>query len=295
MRIFVTGASGWIGSGVVPELVADGHTVVGLARSDDAARTVEALGAEVRRGQLDDLDLIRAAAEDSDGVVHLGYVHDFSRMPEAAAIDRAVIDTVVDALAGSDRPFLIASGTLGLSLGRPGTEQDDADPSTHPRIANAQRVLASAERGLRPIVVRFAPTVHGAGDHGFVKFLVEVARTQGASGYIGDGSNRWPAVHRSDAARLVARAVDRAPAGSVLHAVAEEGVTAKAIAEAIGAGLDIPVVSVAPERAGEHFQWMGAFFGADAPASSALTRSLLDWQPTGPTLLEDLASGSYFA
>ena len=295
MRIFVTGASGWIGSAVVPELIDAGHTVVGLARSDDAARTVAASGAEVVRGRLDELDVIRAGAEDSDGVVHLGYIHDFSQMGQAADTDRAVIDTVVDVLAGSDRPLLIASGTLGLSPGRAAIEGDDADPSAHPRIANAHRVLAAAERGVRSIVVRFAPTVHGAGDHGFIKFLVEIARTRGESGYLGDGANRWPAVHRLDAAHLVRLAIDNAPAGSVLHAVAEEGIPTRTIAEAIGAGLDVPVVSVAPDQATDHFQWMGAFFGVDAPASSVLTRERTGWEPSGPTLLDDLASGSYFA
>lgn len=291
MRIFVTGASGWIGSAVVPELQAAGHEVIGLARSDEAAKTIANSGAEVVRGELADLDLLRATAASSDGVVHLGYVHDFSRMPEAAATDRAAIETFGAALAGSGAPLLIASGVLGLARGRAATEQDDPDPAVHPRVGNAQVTLSFAAQDVRPIVVRFAPTVHGAGDHGFVARLVEIARERGTSGYVGDGANRWPAVHRQDAARLVRLAVDAAPAGSVLHAVAEEGVPTHAIAEAIGRGLDLPVAPAAPEE----FGWLGAFFAADCPASSAITQQRLDWSPEHPGLVADLDAGHYFA
>ena len=291
MRIFVTGASGWIGSAVVPELQAAGHEVVGLARSDAAAKAVANAGAEVVRGELADLDLLRATAAGSDGVVHLGYVHDFSRMPEAAATDRAAIETFGTALAGSGRPLLIASGVLGLASGRAGTEQDRPDPAVHPRVANAELTLAFAEQDVRAIVVRFAPTVHGAGDHGFVARLVQIARERGASGYVGDGANVWPAVHRADAARLVRLAVDAAPAGAVLHAVAEEGVPTRAIAEAIGRGLDLPVGPAAPEE----FGWLGAFFAADCPTSSAITRQQLGWSPEHPGLVADLDAGHYFA
>ena len=284
MRIFVTGASGWIGSAVVPELQAAGHEVVGLARSDAAAKAVANSGAEVVRGELADLDVLRAAAESSDGVVHLGYVHDFSRMPEAAATDRAVIETFGAALAGSGRPLLIASGVLGLATGRAATEQDAPDPQVHPRVANAALTLSFAEQNVRAIVARFAPTVHGAGDHGFVARLVEIARERGASGYVGDGANRWPAVHRLDAARLVRLAVDAAPAGSVLHAVAEEGVAIRAVAEELGRRLDLPVGPAAPEE----FGWLGGFLAADCPTSSAFTQQLLGWSPTGPGLVADL-------
>jgi nucleoside-diphosphate-sugar epimerase len=286
MRIFVTGASGWIGSAVIPELQSAGHQVVGLARSDEAAEKVAALGAEVRRGELDDVDGLR--------VVHLGYNHDFSRMPDAARTDLAAITAIGEALEGSGAPLVIASGTLGLNPGRVGTEEDRPDPAVHPRVANAQAALAFAERGVRPIVARFAPTVHGDGDYGFIATLVAVAREQGVAAYVGDGANRWPAVHRLDAAHLVALAVDGAPAGTIIHATAEEGVPARAIAEAIGRGLDVPVASVAAQDAAEHFGWIGAFFAADAPASSAKTRALLGWEPNRPGLIEDLDAGHYF-
>jgi nucleoside-diphosphate-sugar epimerase len=294
MRVFVTGASGWIGSAVVAELLDSGDQVLGLARSDAAVARVEALGAEVLRGDLDDLDSLRAGAAGSDGVVHLGYNHDFSSMDQAAQTDRLAIDTIGTALEGTDRPLLIASGTLGLAPGRVGTEQDHPDPSLHPRIANAAAALSYVDRGVRSLVVRFAPTVHGEGDHGFMAALVGIARDKGVSGYVDDGANRWPAVHRLDAGHLVRLAVQGAPAGSVLHAVADEGVPTRVIAEAIGRGLGLPVVSVPAEGATDHFGWIGGFFAADAPASNDLTRELLGWQPTHPGLLDDLAQGHYF-
>jgi nucleoside-diphosphate-sugar epimerase len=290
MRIFVTGASGWIASAVIPELQDAGHQVVGLARSDAAAAKVEALGAEVRRGELDDLDGLRAAAAESEGVVHLGYIHDFSRMPAAAQTDRAAITAMGQALP-SGAPLVIASGTLGIATGRLGTEDDTPDPSAHPRVANAQVALDLP--GIRPIIARFAPTVHGEGDHGFVAELTRVARERGVSGYVGDGANRWPAVHRLDAGKLVALAVDDAPAGTILHVTAEDGVPARAIAEAIGRSLDVPTRSIAPDDAAEHFGWIGMFFAADAPVTSAKTRALLGWEPTHPTLIEDLDAGHY--
>jgi nucleoside-diphosphate-sugar epimerase len=294
MRVFVTGASGWIGSAVVPELLNAGHEVVGLARSDAAAASIAALGADVHRGGLDDPDSLAAGAAASDGVVHLAYNHDFSSMGQAAETDRQAIEAIGAALEGTGRPLLVASGTLGLSTGRPATERDMPDPSGHPRIANAQAALAFAARGVRSSIVRFAPTVHGAGDHGFVAVLVGIARDKGVSAYIGDGTNRWPAVHRLDAAALVGRAVDDAPAGSVLHGIAEQGVPTRAIAETIGRQLDVPVVSVAAEQASDHFGWLGGFFAADSPASNDLTRELLGWEPTHPGLIEDLEEGHYF-
>jgi nucleoside-diphosphate-sugar epimerase len=294
MRVFVTGASGWIGSAVVSELLDSGHQVVGLARSDAAAAAVTALGAEVLRGDLDDLDSLRRGAAASDGVVHLGYNHDFSRMPQAAQTDLLAIEAIGTALAGTGRPLAIASGTLGLAPGRVGTEQDKPDPSLHPRIANAQTAMSFVERGVRSLIVRFAPTVHGTGDHGFMAALVGIARDKRVSAYIGDGTNRWPAVHRLDAGNLVRLALDKAPAGSVLHATADEGVPTRVIAEAIGRGLGVPVVSIPADQAEEHFSWLGGFFGADAPASSTLTRELLGWEPIHPGLIEDLDKGHYF-
>jgi nucleoside-diphosphate-sugar epimerase len=295
MRVFVTGASGWIGSATVRELLAAGHQVLGLARSDTAAASVAALGAEVLRGGLDDLDSLRAGAERADGVVHLAYHHDFSQMEHAAQLDLRAIDAIGSVLEGTDRPLVIASGLAGFAAGRVATERDQPDPGVHPRIAGAQATLALADRGVRSSVVRFAPTVHGAGDHGFVAALVGIARDKGVSAYIEDGTNRWAAVHRLDAGALVRLAVDRAPAGSVLHAIAEQGLSTREIAEAIGHGLDMPVVSVPAERAGDHFGWLGRFFAFDCPASNDLTRELLGWEPTQHGLLADLKQGHYFA
>jgi nucleoside-diphosphate-sugar epimerase len=293
MRIFVTGASGWIGSAVIPELLDAGHKVVGLARSDTAAAAVEARGAEVHRGGLDDLDSLRAGAAASDGVIHLGYNHDFSRMEQAAQTDLQAIDAIGTTLEGTDRPLVIASVAVGLASGRVATEQDMPDPSA-PRVASAQAVLSFATRRVRSSIVRFAPTVHGAGDYGFMAALVGIARDKGVSGYIDDGANRWPAVHRLDAGSLVRLAVDDAPAGSVLHAIAEEGVPTRTIAEAIGRGLNLPVASVPAERASDHFGFLGRFFSVDCPASNGLTRELLGWTPTHAGLVADLDEGHYF-
>ena len=292
MKIFVTGASGWIGSAVVPELLGAGHQVIGLARSDASADALTAAGAEVQRGTIDDHDSLRARATAADGVIHLAFKHeeafsgDFAGASEA---DRRAIEVLGEALGDAGQPLVIASGVAGLAPGRVATETDVADPQlAGPRAVSAQVTLALADRGVRASVVRLAPTVHGNGDNGFMATLVDIARKQGVSGYIGDGSNRWPAVHRADAARLFRLAVEQAPAGSVLHGVAEEGVQLQSIAETIGAGLDLPVVSVAPEDAAEHFGWLSMFLGADIPASSALTQALLDWHPTQPGLIEDL-------
>ena len=294
MRIFVTGASGWIGSSVVSELLGHGHEVVGLARTHASEQVIAGLGADVARGDLGDLDSLRSAAVASDGVVHLGYNHDFSRMEQAAATDRTAIETMGTALEGTHSPLVIASGTLGLAPGRVGTERDMPDPGVHPRTANASLALSYADRGVRSSVVRFAPTVHGPGDHGFVATLVAIAREKGVSGYVDDGANRWPAVHRLDAGRLVRLAVEGAPARSVVHATAETGIQTKLIAEAIGRGLGVPVASIPAARAAEHFGWLARFYGADAPASSDLTRQLLGWQPTQAGLLEDLDQRHYF-
>ena len=294
MRILVTGASGWIGSASVTQLIAAGHHVLGLARTDEAAAKVAALGAEAVRGSLDDLASLRAATARADGVVHLGYNHDFSKMAAAAQTDRAAIDAFADVLQGTGGPLLIASGTLGLAPGRVGTEADMPASGVHPRVANAAYTQGLAERGIRSLVVRFAPTVHGAGgDHGFVAVLARIAREKGVAAYIGEGANRWPAVNRLDAAQLVQLAVDKATPGTSLHAVAEEGIATRDIAAALGKFLDVPVESIPADRAATHFDWLGMFFGADAPASSARTRELLGWTPTHATLLEDIAAGQY--
>jgi nucleoside-diphosphate-sugar epimerase len=293
MRLLVTGASGWIGSATVSELIASGHEVLGLVRSDASAARVDKLGARSVRGSIDDPASLRAAAEGVDGVVHLAYNHDFSQMGAAAQTDRIAIDAFADVLAGSGGPLLIASGTLGLAPGRIGTENDMPDPAVHPRVGNAAHTLRLSERGIRPIVVRFAPTVHGAGgDHGFVAVLARIAREKGASAFIGNGANRWPAVHRKDAARLVALAIENARPG-VVHAVAEEAIPTRDIAGALGAFLGFPTKSIPPEQAASHFGWIGGFFAADAPASSARTREALGWSPEGPTLGEDIAAGAY--
>jgi nucleoside-diphosphate-sugar epimerase len=306
MRVFVTGASGWIGRAVVPELIGAGHQVVGLARSNDSASALAAAGVEVHRGTLDDLDVLRRVAVASDGVIHLAFKHDLAFTGDfegAADADRRAIETFGEALAGSDRPFVIASGVLGLAPGRVGTELDghEVEPATallgagpQTRMFNAAMTRSFAARSVRSSIVRLAPAVHGDGDTGFVAALVALAREHGVVGYVGDGSVRWPAVHRFDAASLFRRALEQGPAGSTLHGVAEEGVPVRRIAEVIGRHLDLPVVSIAPEDADGHFLWLADFLATDSPTSSALTRQLVGWQPTHPGLIDDLEQGHYF-
>jgi nucleoside-diphosphate-sugar epimerase len=287
MRVFVTGASGFIGSAVVPELIGAGHQVVGLARSDASAAALVASGAEVHRGALDDLDGLRAGAAASDGVIHLAFIHDFTQYESAGRTDQRAVEALGTALEGSGRPLVITSGTLGLAMGRAATDQDAPDPNT-------PAVRSLAARDVRSSVVRLAPSVHDEVKRGFVGRLVDIAREKGVSGHIGDGSNRWPAVHQLDAAHLFRLALEKAPAGSVLHGTADQGIPIRTIAEVIGRHLDLPVVVISPEDAGEHFGWLGAFLGADAPASSALTSELLGWQPTHPGLIDDLEKGHWF-
>jgi nucleoside-diphosphate-sugar epimerase len=295
MRIFVTGASGWIGSAVVRELQAAGHAVTGLARSEESAARLVAAGVEPRRGSVDDLDSLRKGADDADGVVHLAFKHDFSDFAGAGRSERAAVEALGESLAGTDRPLLVAAGLAGFTLGRPVTEDDPTGyvgPDA-PRGGSEALALSYADRGVRSVALRFAPSVHGHRDHGFVATLAGIARERGVAGYLGDGANRWPAVHRDDAARMVALALDKAPAGSVVHGAAEAGIPTRAIAEALGARLGVPAASVDPQDAGAHFGWISTFYGIDVVASNALTRERLGWTPTGPGLLEDIAAGAY--
>ena len=299
MRVFVTGASGWIGAGVVPRLIAAGHEVIGLARSDDSAAALEAAGVRVQRGDLDDLGALRSGAEASDGVIHLAYRHDISLhggFEQAATSDRTAISTFGDVLDGSDRPLVIASGLAGFPSGVVVTEHDTvaADHPLRARADTEAALLALADRGVRSSSVRLAPTVHGAGDYGFIPTIIGAIRERGSSAYVGDGSNHWPAVHRDDAADLFVLAMENAPAGSVLHGAAEQGVPMGAVAAVIGKQLDLPVESITAEQAPEQFGFIGHLLATDMLASSELTQKLLGWTPTGPTLLEDLEVGHYF-
>ena len=294
MRVFVTGASGWIGSAVVPELIEAGHEVTGLARSDGSAERIRAAGAQPHPGSLDDLESIRSGAAAADAVIHLGFKHDFDHFAESGRTERAVVQTIGDELAGSGRALLFASGLAG-SPGRMLTENDPSPFSgpDAPRGGGENFAFEYADRGVRPVALRFSPTVHGMGDHGFTAQLARIARERGVAAWIGDGSSRWPAVHRSDAARLVRLALEQAPARGIVHAVGEEGIPSRAIAGSLGAALELPTASIAPEDAESHFGWIGAFFGMDIVASGALTRERYGWTPTGPTLLEDIAAGAY--
>ncbi|HEX6454656.1 MAG TPA: SDR family oxidoreductase [Trebonia sp.] len=311
MRVFVTGASGWIGRGLIPELTAAGHEVTGLARSVAATRALRAAGAETRPGSLDDLGTLRDAAASCDGVIHLAFKHDIAFNGDYAGAtdaDRRAIEALGQALAGTSKPFVIASGilgVLGLPPGAVATERDglaaDARDREVPlsgasgRMANAHYALALAGRGVRSAVVRLPPATHGDGDNGFIPAAIGFAREKGAVAYVGDGANRWPTVHRDDAAHLFRLALEAAPAGSVLHAVGDEGVPIREVAGVFAAHLDIPAVSVTPGQAGKYVGWLGRFWGIDGPASAQITRDLLGWQPTRPGLIADLKEGHYFA
>lgn len=292
MRVFVTGASGWIGSALVPRLIGNGHQVVGLARSDASAEALRSAGAGVHRGSLEDLESLREGASRSDGVIHLAFIHDFTQYEAANQADRDAITAMGAALAGSDRPLVVASGVATTATGRPSTETDPPLPD-FPRSPASTMTLDLAEKGVRSSVVRLPPTVHGEGDEGFIAMLVGIARERSVSGFVGEGSNVWPAVHRSDAVRVFGAALESAPAGSVWHAVGEEGVPTRAIAEVIARHLGVDAVSIPPSEAGEHFGWIGTIWALDLPTSSALTQQHLGWRPTGPGLLEDLEAGHY--
>lgn len=296
MRVFVTGGSGFIGAAVVTELVRAGHRVVGLARSEESARTLAARGVEVVRASLSDVAVLRAAAAHSDGVLHLAYGHG-EPADEAVEADRRAIAALGEALVGSGRPLVVTSGTLVLPAGRVGTEANPPDPGAPAAgRADAERVaLAFTARGVRSVVVRLAPSVHERVRRGFVGILIDAAARTGFSGYVGDGAQRWPALHRQDAALLYRLALEQAPAGSVLHGVDEAGVSLKTVAATIGEGLHVPVTAIPPEQATEHFGWLGTLVGTDAPASSDATRELLGWRPTHPGLLDDLAHGEFFS
>lgn len=293
MRVFVTGATGFIGSVIVQELITAGHQVLGLARSDAGAKSLNAGGAEVHRGDLKDLESLRSGAAMADGVIHTAFIHDFSNYAPAAETDRRAIETLGAALAGSDRPLIITSGTLLVQRKGPLATEEDAPDASFPRKSED---AAASVHGARVSIVRLPPSVHGKGDHGFVPAIINIAREKGVSAHIGDGLNRWPALHRLDAATLYRLVLEKGSAGANYryHGVADEGVPFRDIAQVIGRHLNVPVVSKSPEQAAAHFGWLSHFVGIDCPASSAQTQKLLGWQPKQPGLIPDLDSEHYF-
>jgi nucleoside-diphosphate-sugar epimerase len=293
MRVFITGATGFVGSAVVQELIVAGHQVLGLARSEEGAESLKEAGAGVHRGDLHDLESLRSGAAASDGVIHTAFIHDFNNYGPAAEADKRAIETLGSALAGSDRPLIVTSGSLLVRREGPLATEDDPPVSDFPRKSeDAAKELAS--RGVRVSTLRLPPSVHGDGDHGFVPMIIAIAQEKGVSAYIGDGHNRWPAVHRLDAAVLYRLVLEKGSAGASYHAIGDEGVPAREIAEAIGHKLNLPAVAKSSEEAVGHFGWMARFFAIDGPASSAKTRQQLGWNPTRPGLIADLEHGQYF-
>jgi nucleoside-diphosphate-sugar epimerase len=294
MKVFVTGATGFVGSAIVQELINAGHKVLGLARSDAAAKSLAAAGAEVHRGSLEDLESLSSGAAEADGVIHTAFIHDFLNYAPAAEKDRRAIETLGAALVGSDRPLVVTSGTLLLQRQGPLATEKDASIPSFPRKSE-EAALAMASQGVRASVVRLPPSVHGDGDHGFVPRLIGIAREKRVSVYPGEGLNRWPAVHRLDAAQLYRLALEKGSAGARYHGVADEGIPVKDIAGIIGRRLNLPVVSKSTDEAADHFGWIAHFFGIDCPASSAQTQERLGWRPVHSALIPDLDQAHYFA
>lgn len=293
MRVFVTGATGFVGSAVVQELINHGHKVLGLARTDVAAGSLAAAGAEVHRGSLEDLDSLQSGATLADGVIHLAFIHDFNNYGPAAETDRRAIETMGTALAGSNKPLVVTSGTLLIERKGPLATEEDKPTPNFPRKSE-QTAIELAAKGVRASTVRLPPSVHGEGDHGFVPMIINTAREKKASAYVGDGMNRWPAVHRLDAAHLYRLVLEKGAAGASYHAIGDEGVPTKEIAKAIGRGLNVPVVSKSSEDAASHFGWMARFFSVDGPASSKRTEQELGWRPAQRGLIEDIEKAGYF-
>jgi nucleoside-diphosphate-sugar epimerase len=295
MRVFLTGATGFVGSAILPEVLAAGHQVLGFARSDDAAAKLAAQGVEMQRGELTDLASLTAGAQACDAVIHTAFIHDFAKFMENVEIDRIATQTLIAALAGTGKTFINTSGVAFLPPGRLATETDVAVSPDLPRVAAEEMTIAAAKHGIRSAVVRLSPSVHGAGDHGFIPLIIAMARQHGFAAYIGEGDNVWPAVHRRDAGKLYQLVLDKAEGGQRWHGVAEQGVKMRDIANAIGQGLGIPVKSLTAEEGEAYFTWFLRFAMLDVPASNDATRTRLGWQPTGPGLIEDISKAGYFS